>query len=252
MFERIRCPWPRSIPAWAGKPGRRWTMEAAVGEVHPRVGGETRSTRARSAPASGPSPRGRVDRLHGRHDSLPVGSIPAWAGKPSSGASSSMSVPVHPRVGGETDPRESTGLYLRGPSPRGRGNQGSDERVFMQTGSIPAWAGKPDGGTCTIQTAEVHPRVGGETAFTAGTIRLASRGPSPRGRGNHRAGASSSDVGWPVHPRVGGETDAMAGGANAMLRTQVHPRVGGETPPASRRPSNGWGPSPRGRGNRWR
>ena len=50
----------RSIPAWAGKPGRHDSLVVRRG-VYPRVGGET-GRRAASMPSKG--------------------SIPAWAGKP--------------------------------------------------------------------------------------------------------------------------------------------------------------------------
>ena len=73
----------------------------------------------------------------------------------------------------------------------------------------------------------------------------ASKGPSPRGRGN------------PVIPstaaRCSGSIPAWAGKPRAFcmarIATQVHPRVGGETDGGSRSPGGYGGPSPRGRGN---
>ena len=71
-------------------------------------------------------------------------SIPAWAGKPGDDGRVAHRPEVHPRVGGETASpfrREATG---RGPSPRGRGNPALAGGTLTLTGSIPAWAGKPN------------------------------------------------------------------------------------------------------------
>ena len=70
-----------SIPAWAGEPEYGCTMAVSLG-VYPRVGGGTRSARARRLRAEGLSPRGRGNHapLEGFH--APTGSIPAWAGEP--------------------------------------------------------------------------------------------------------------------------------------------------------------------------
>ena len=132
-----------SIPAWAGKPRRR-ILRCRLLRVHPRVGGET----IRSDPAveelHGPSPRGRGNLRSCQGGAGHVGSIPAWAGKPSRSGAERGLLWVHPRVGGETDrlglPRPS----IPGPSPRGRGNLLASVLESLLEGSIPAWAGKPD------------------------------------------------------------------------------------------------------------
>ncbi len=135
-----------SIPAWAGKPVRV-DRELAQPRVHPRVGGETPSGLGKQVAGCGPSPRGRGNRGPGVHLGVPVGSIPAWAGKPPLAAFSAKSMRVHPRVGGETAARRPLLIRSGGPSPRGRGN-----RVLVGVGvlgrrSIPAWAGKPAWGS---------------------------------------------------------------------------------------------------------
>ena len=334
---------PRSIPAWAGKPpappccqvegpsprGRgnrtaRCQSAAAVvlARVHPRVGGETRPQRLRCQ-WSGVHPRVGGETPSRSFETGPSwaieqssGSIPAWAGKPSTALRTARlirgSIPawagetvffkVHPRVGGETPGRARR--KREGPSPRGRGNQhqshapplrvhprvggetarlpcavawrvhprvggetlhqrdelaavvrvhprvGGETRavpvpnVLRDSGSIPAWAGKPDSCRRRSIVVEVHPRVGGETPWPVALLTPKSRvhprvggetrtlgpgrayldGPSPRGRGNPESTAHSNRQ--RVHPRVGGETFVRAGhGA-----TRVHPRVGGETP----------------------
>ena len=70
-----------SIPAWAGKPIRRYGRRATP-EVYPRVGGETGCCCAGSQSVGGLSPRGRGNRGSAFFDSRTSGSIPAWAGKP--------------------------------------------------------------------------------------------------------------------------------------------------------------------------
>ena len=151
-----------SIPAWAGKPGIRRALCRSFW-VHPRVGGETATLGHFWMTFPGPSPRGR-----GNHDcqafhKRKAGSIPAWAGKPSSSALSLASSRVHPRVGGETAASlRSRGSRL-GPSPRGRGNLERRRRAALSPGSIPAWAGKPRLKWGDRSPTTVHPRVGGET-----------------------------------------------------------------------------------------
>ena len=170
-----------------------------------------------------------------------------------------------------------------GPSPRGRGNRGGRCRRGGSSGSIPAWAGKPQAPGMPAAAKEVHPRVGGETRLAMRTP-TNSRGPSPRGRGNpFRCGGQRlmerSIPAWAgkppsvrgtlmearVHPRVGGETSLSRirtywtwgpspRGRNrpygrSMTTPAVHPRVGGETEIAYGRENPVSGPSPRGRGN---
>ena len=90
-----------SIPAWAGKPIFARCLGARTA-VHPRVGGETILGVRQNRLAAGPSPRGRGNRV-GIMCALPrLGSIPAWAGKPTTGPKTPRSGRVHPRVGGET------------------------------------------------------------------------------------------------------------------------------------------------------
>ena len=149
-----------SIPAWAGKPARP-PRRRRMAQVHPRVGGETKTTSADSAETSGPSPRGRGNQENSGKHAPALGSIPAWAGKP----------------------RWACISRCQGPSPRGRGNHLSDVVTSVVEGSIPAWAGKPWSEYGSACPSEVHPRVGGETASSTSMSRR-SLGPSPRGRGN--------------------------------------------------------------------
>ena len=77
-----RCGAIRSIPAWAGKP----TLHSRFlhfPQVYPRVGGETTCGVRAQAVMRGLSPRGRGNLVWGWEHGRKPGSIPAWAGKPS-------------------------------------------------------------------------------------------------------------------------------------------------------------------------
>ena len=91
----------RSIPAWAGEPGRL-TPASATRAVYPRVGGGTRPGAGRARPPRGLSPRGRGNPAWRRSRSASSGSIPAWAGEPYQNTFCRKQPPVYPRVGGGT------------------------------------------------------------------------------------------------------------------------------------------------------
>src|SRR5438034_1005589 len=76
--------WPSgigTIPARAGKP-RGPLARAAREQDHPRAGGETDASNGRSPATSGPSPRGRGNRVMVLNTFHDAGTIPARAGKP--------------------------------------------------------------------------------------------------------------------------------------------------------------------------
>ena len=150
-----------SIPAWAGKP-RSERCPPASTRVHPRVGGEAVDDHAQRHVLQGPSPRGRGSPSIRTGSLSPIGSIPAWAGKPQRRERRSRYHQVHPRVGGEAIAVSFCVSAVEGPSPRGRGSPDAGEHVHATSGSIPAWAGKPWASTSPIGASGVHPRVGGE------------------------------------------------------------------------------------------
>ncbi len=255
---------PGAIPAWAGKPG--WPV-ARMGRErgHPRVGGETKKIASSIRRSSGPSPRGRGNRMDISEFEVYRRAIPAWAGKPTNHERVAHALGGHPRVGGETGHRDRRTRRGQGPSPRGRGNLRHLPCGPGEPGAIPAWAGKP---------------------LQRGPFNMAVQGPSPRGRGNparraeviRHLRAIPAWAGKPCwgmenihpiqgHPRVGGET-YQAGDARLKLsgpsprgrgnppprrgparRCWGHPRVGGETGVKGGDGIIGAGPSPRGRGN---
>ena len=233
-----------SIPAWAGKPCGPAAAAAPAG-VHPRVGGETTYKEPPDGWVCGPSPRGRGNRFAGRRRKQQVGSIPAWAGKPSNSTPDRNSEWVHPRVGGETSNALDPSGVVCGPSPRGRGNPVQSGDVLNGAGSIPAWAGKPATRSSRKSRLRVHPRVGGET-FVQILDFEGDDGPSPRGRGNRAPGRGGATPRRSIPAWAGKPPSA----ARRQIVQRVHPRVGGETQPRIRFQRRlQQGPSPRGRGN---
>ena len=192
------------------------------------------------------------------------GSIPACAGKPQAPGLQHGKPVVHPRVCGEAPGRESRNAEGRGRSPRVRGSPFPTLALPLNSGSIPACAGKPSTSTARRRSSRVHPRVCGEAGITVDTGE-SKTGPSPRVRGSpDLGGARAPDfrsipacAGKPCgRSRAGGHIrsiPACAGKprlpASVVAQHRVHPRVCGEahwSPASSRRKS---GPSPRVRGS---
>ena len=131
-----------SIPAWAGQPGLGpWS--SLHGTVYPRVGGATEPCSGFVIPSRGLSPRGRGNPTGDNVDDGGQGSIPAWAGQPSSGLDLPRFSTVYPRVGGATLKTRVTLAPFFGLSPRGRGNPPRPPPPEIIARSIPAWAGQP-------------------------------------------------------------------------------------------------------------
>ena len=172
----------RSIPAWAGEPGPR-AGSAACPAVYPRVGGGTVQPNLACPCSLGLSPRGRGNPHHLAGQTVPMRSIPAWAGEPCRMSRAWSTPGVYPRVGGGTAAEEESKKTKLGLSPRGRGNRPQYRPSVGGPGSIPAWAGEPRVGPRLGQRRGVYPRVGGGT-WTPYRFANALIGLSPRGRGN--------------------------------------------------------------------
>ena len=131
-----------------------------------------------------------------------------------------------------------------GLSPRGRGNRSDRRSDTIRSGSIPAWAGKPDVIVRHVLKCRVYPRVGGETHGFVPRDQPVD-GLSPRGRGNQNP---SHD-----HAHRDGSIPAWAGKprrlSSKIWTRSVYPRVGGETWKVSALQHEQLGLSPRGRGN---
>ena len=100
-FGTILALLPRSIPAWAGEPGRSPPKHLRR-SVYPRVGGGTEDAKAAQHSEKGLSPRGRGNRAYPKKKGTPKGSIPAWAGEPLGLQLIQSRREVYPRVGGGT------------------------------------------------------------------------------------------------------------------------------------------------------
>ncbi len=118
----------------------------------------------------GPSPRGRGNPSSHAGAVVFHGAIPAWAGKPTQHLKRRAWAEGHPRVGGETGPDKRPVTQHGGPSPRGRGNRKPPAYRRAWEGAIPAWAGKPHRESATGQEGAGHPRVGGETMWSVGSL----------------------------------------------------------------------------------
>ena len=130
--------------------------------AHPRVGGENAFAGHMPRRSRGSSPRGRgKHRLH-HVEPLPVGLIPAWAGKTGHSRQGTTRGRAHPRVGRENPSTQADGSVLSGSSPRGRGKLVSSSDNDGTNGLIPAWAGKTRSPATCPGVHAAHPRVGGE------------------------------------------------------------------------------------------
>ncbi len=242
-LQSLRIGGRGTIPAWAGEPWCR-PHGSRAGRDHPRVGGGTGSMITAMFGVQGPSPRGRGNRGRGGERQSHLGTIPAWAGEPSSLRVGMIPPGDHPRVGGGTCRATRLRRPPVGPSPRGRGNHQRDPARRHSDGTIPAWAGEPSGApTGRIRRGD-HPRVGGGTIGN-NRSKIRDEGPSPRGRGNpsvvgSKAAASGTIPAWAGEPR-------RVVMRNSYVRD--HPRVGGGTHEGAPPPKDVKGPSPRGRGN---
>ncbi len=200
----------RFIPAWAGNTPSL-DPRGSKAPVHPRVGGEHclrgslhplnpgssprgRGTRPLSlVPCPGSSPRGRGTLALSISNPLGLRFIPAWAGNTWDTTQFTLTISVHPRVGGEHEYVAGLDAIDHGSSPRGRGTHGCRTGAGAAPRFIPAWAGNTWDTTQFTLTISVHPRVGGEHEYVAGLDAI-DHGSSPRGRGTHgcRTGAGAA------------------------------------------------------------
>ena len=132
---------------------------------------------------------------------------------------------------------------MKGSPPRGRGKacfKGSQPAALRIT---PAWAGKRAPAGNRRQTAQDHPRVGGEKRLDD-VVDHVYKGSPPRGRGK--------GFGQLNRFATMGITPAWAGKSFVLRLTFVvfrdHPRVGGEKRPIGFCPARARGSPPRGRG----
>ena len=212
-----------SIPACAGEPGRHETYQQSE-TVYPRVCGGTIMP-SRPLPLwGGLSPRVRGNRFIHAAQRSAAGSIPACAGEPFVCTSSHVRTRVYPRVCGGTIARWRFLAWLRGLSPRVRGNPGTVVDCRGDGRSIPACAGEPHRNLPRLPALTVYPRVCGGTA-REGTGTGTARGLSPRVRGNQRRLAYDVVLVGSI-PACAGEPQQQP---QYQRQPEVYPRVCGGT-----------------------
>ena len=169
------------IPAHAGKTpvaGARSYPPTA----HPRSRGENVGSFVLSFCVGGSSPLTR-----GKHPSGVVyvyndGLIPAHAGKTRLRAAKRARRTAHPRSRGENQALSHTTHFLQGSSPLTRGKLQSFPANGVNTGLIPAHAGKTIDKPRTITANRAHPRSRGENPHNLRYF-FSAKGSSPLTRG---------------------------------------------------------------------
>ena len=232
-----------SIPACAGEPAPpRSTPEPR--RVDPRVcGGAVKAPRSRPS-HKGRSPRVRGSLAAGGARSRELGSIPACAGEPPTGAAGPSRGRVDPRVCGGAYALSTVPSCTRGRSPRVRGSPVRGGVGDAREGSIPACAGEPPAPRRRSRPVRVDPRVcgGARTPWPAVTSRT---GRSPRVRGSRRLRHGPR--------RPPGSIPACAGEPRPSRarawRRRVDPRVCGGARCRHHAPHSARGRSPRVRGS---
>ena len=134
--------WERgNIPAHAGKTVAR-SQESTLPAEHPRSRGENCHQPAKRCSVRGTSPLTRGKRFQAREVTLPVGNIPAHAGKTVAAPESASPCKEHPRSRGENESCVSLASRLGGTSPLTRGKLINWQKTVPKIGNIPAHAGK--------------------------------------------------------------------------------------------------------------
>ena len=190
---------------------------------HPRIRGEHRSCRWRTAVSAGSSPHTRGARIPADDEAAVPGIIPAYAGSTESG-------------------RDQGDRYC-GSSPHTRGALVLQLGRFVELGIIPAYAGS----TSILESVPAlepdHPRIRGEHKRAFKNARIVV-GSSPHTRGAPTATNASSPTGR-IIPAYAGSTQQSASKGSSR---SDHPRIRGEHLRQQHLPRPGGGSSPHTRG----
>ena len=232
-----------SIPARAGEPST-WCTGRSRCRVYPRACGGTPFKGSNHIRVEGLSPRVRGNQPEPVGNHVIIGSIPARAGEPLTGAIKMIGQWVYPRACGGTATWPATYRPWVGLSPRVRGNRTVAANAGRVVGSIPARAGEPTRRERRRRTWRVYPRACGGT-IDASELPTIGIGLSPRVRGN-RNGSGDSVMAKRSIPARAGEPLT---GAIKMIGSWVYPRACGGTYQSSARLEDEDGLSPRVRGN---
>ena len=179
------------------------------------------------ASSSGRSPRVRGSLPLASRQRLPIGSIPAGAGEPTSSVICSGTSWVDPRGCGGANEPSGAGMKPYGRSPRVRGSRPRTAGEQVEIGSIPAGAGEPAHGEPPPPFARVDPRgCGGAIPVSVSSHPIKGRSPRVRGSrrvyadGQARSGSIPAGAGEPSpahHQRRPTRVDPRGcGGASVM------------------------------------
>ena len=232
------------IPAHAGKTcrGRSWPRRP---RAHPRSRGENMKKADAEALKQGSSP---LTRGKPRRRSRPPpgrGLIPAHAGKTGRCARSWWCRWAHPRSRGENHRSWQTHSELPGSSPLTRGKPLRNLATALDSGLIPAHAGKTTGSAGRSAPQRAHPRSRGENVHTDENVAF-GQGSSPLTRGKRcRVCVGFRPVG--LIPAHAGKTWKPATG---VASETAHPRSRGENCLPDLLPARILGSSPLTRGKR--
>ena len=131
-----------------------------------------------------------------------LGSIPARAGEPARPGARDGSAGVYPRACGGTAGLSQGRRFMRGLSPRVRGNPSYAHLNASALGSIPARAGEPRDAGGVEDVHGVYPRACGGTKVATREVGV-SEGLSPRVRGNPGGAARPGDREGSIPARAG-------------------------------------------------
>ena len=190
--------------------------------AHPRSRGENPRRGLASGSRAGSSPLTRGKPCDHPPPARRSGLIPAHAGKTPHGASRASATQAHPRSRGENPIDNLCGSKHLGSSPLTRGKPFESFRQSVETGLIPAHAGKTSGGEDCFALAGAHPRSRGENHTTT-LAPIGASGSSPLTRGKLAAAGVIGMFG--LIPAHAGKTSV---GCSASRRTWAHPRSRGE------------------------
>ena len=210
------------IPAHAGKTPPYGPSRRPYG-AHPRSRGENSSSPSWSVDFRGSSPltRGKPQIID--PSPLPVGLIPAHAGKTVSTARAMSYTRAHPRSRGENRLREAAHPARVGSSPLTRGKPLIPEPDSDRRWLIPAHAGKTGARSPGFVVGTAHPRSRGENLW-GGVGSCYTLGSSPLTRGK-RGGLSAHQFLVRLIPAHAGKT---SGAVAVVGHDGAHPRSRGE------------------------
>ena len=173
-------------PAWAGKREENSNLPVHI-EDHPRMGGEKAECSSKTSYKRGSPPhgRGKAYRLCVRRCCVRI--TPAWAGKRAVPRKNGCPGGDHPRMGGEKWAATGVRSLKMGSPPHGRGKVSNGFLGMYSYRITPAWAGKSMNYPKGDNSAEDHPRMGGEKA-TGTQFQVPYVGSPPHGRGKELAG----------------------------------------------------------------